>query len=125
MNSSPCPESSLSFIDAFPSDFAHSDQKTLPIEPVVRPTVQMHRCLDYYFIGVNSIEKGIWEPVNKAPTDIRSDDWPTFRITADVLNSHVDLVEEVTAETGCLKFVILRGIEHFQFGRLKKTTGFI
>ena len=79
----------------------------LSFEPVVRPSAQVHRCLNDDLISIYPIQKGIRKPVHEATSDACLNDRPPLRGFANVLNSSVDLVEKLTPEACRLKLVVL------------------
>ena len=68
------------------------------------------------FLIVYPVEHSERKAVDETPPDAGMNDRPPFGIIPDVLDGGIDLVEEVAAESRSLKFVILGGIKHFEFG---------
>ncbi len=71
----------------------------LSSEPVVRPSMQMHRCLNDNLVRIHTIQKGIGKTPNKATPYVVPQHRPSFRVPANVPYGQLHLVEELTTKT--------------------------
>ena len=88
--------------------------------PVIRSSVQVHRCLNDDLAGINSIQKGIGETADKTSPYVGFECRPSFRVLSNVSNGRIDFVEKVAAKTCRLKFLVLSCVQQFQFSRSQK-----
>ena len=93
------------------------------IYPVTRASPQMHDCKDDNFVGIYTIKDTKWKPPQQPTPDGLSNNPPSIWIFGDSTDCMLDFSEEVTTETRCFSFVVVRSFKHFLLsGREKDNT---